>query len=95
MAIIGTFRKQPHEVLDYDFDYSEWLPEEDTIILATATADAGITLGNTIIDPITKKVVKQWVSGGVDTETYKIEITATTAGGRVKEVEFKIRVREY
>ena len=95
MAILGVFIKQPQEVLDYDFDYSEWLPVSDTIISATAVADAGITLGSTIIDPATQRVVKQWVSGGISGITYKIQITATTAGGRIKEVEFKIRVREY
>lgn len=95
MAILGTYIKQPHEVLDYDFDYSEWLPTADTIISTTVTADAGITLGSTIIDPATLRVVKQWVSGGSDNTTYKIQLTATTAGGRVKEIEFKIRVREY
>jgi ATP-dependent protease ClpP protease subunit len=95
MAILGVFIKQPHEVLDYDFDYSEWLPTSDIIVSTAAVADAGITLGSTIIDPATKQVVKQWVSGGADGTTYKIQITATTAGGRVKEIEFKIRVREY
>lgn len=95
MAILGVFVKQPHEVLDYDFDYSEWLPTADTIISTAVTADAGITLGSTIIEPSEKKVVKQWVSGGSDGVTYKVQITATTAGGRVKEIEFKIRVREY
>lgn len=95
MAILGVFIQQPHEVLDYDFDFSEWLPEADTIISATAVADPGITLGSTIIDPATQKIVKQWVSGGTSGVTYKIQITADTAGGRVKEVEFKVRVREY
>lgn len=95
MAILGTYVKQPHEVLDYDFDYSEWLPAADTIISTSVTADAGLTLGSTIIDPTTHRVVKQWVSGGTDNVTYKVQLTATTAGGRVKEIEFKVRVREY
>jgi len=95
MAILGTYIKQPHEVLDYDLDYSEWLPVADTIVSTTVTADAGITVGSTIIDPATQRIVKQWISGGADGVTYKIQVTATTAGGRVKEVEFKIRVKEY
>jgi hypothetical protein len=95
MAILGTFTQQPHEVLDYDFDYSEWISTGDTIVGAVATADAGITLGSTIIDSTTHKIVKQWVSGGTDGNVYKIQITATTAGGRVKEIEFKVKVREF
>lgn len=95
MALLGTFTQQPHEVLDYDFDYSEWISTGDTIIAAVATADAGLTLGSTIIDPTTDKIIKQWISGGTSGNVYKVQITATTAGGRVKEIEFKIKVREY
>lgn len=95
MAFLGTFTQQPSEILDYDLDFREWIPSGDTIVSVAATSDAGITLGSTIIDPTTLKIVKQWVSGGVTGTVYKIEVTATTAGGRVKQVEFKIRVREY
>jgi hypothetical protein len=94
MAILGTFIQQPNEVLDYDVDYSEWIPAGDVVLTATATADPGITLGDTLIDP-TGLVVKQWVSGGVNGETYKIQVSATTDEGRVKEAEFRIRIREY
>ena len=95
MALLGTFTQQPHEVLDYDFDYSEWIPSGDTIIAAVATADVGLTLGSTIINPVNHQVVKQWISGGTDGTTYKVQLTATTTGGRVKEIEFKIKVKEF
>lgn len=95
MAILGTFTQQPHEVLDYDFDYSEWISTGDIIVAAVATSDTGLTLGSTIIDPSTHKIIKQWISGGTDNNVYKVQIRATTAGGRVKEIEFKIKIREY
>lgn len=95
MAIIGSYIKQPREVLDYDVNFSEWIPTADYITSVTTNADAGITLGSTIIDPTTKKIVKQWVSDGTSGAIYKIQMLATTAGGRKKEVEFNITVREY
>lgn len=94
MPILGTFQQQPDEVLDYDFDFSTYLPTLDTLVSVSATADAGITLGDTVISP-TGKFIKQWVRGGTAGMAYKVEITATTAQGRVKQIEFKIKIREY
>ena len=31
MAILGTFTQQPNEVLDYDIDFSQWLPAADYV----------------------------------------------------------------
>lgn len=89
---LGKFIKEPADVLDYDVDFSEWIPSSDSIATATPTADTGITLGLTTI---TGNTVKQWVSGGTDGATYKITLTVTTTGGRTKQVEFHIKVKDY
>ncbi len=94
MAILGTFPKQPLERLDYDLDFQEWLPSGDLIVSATAVASTGITVETPLIDA-TQKVVKVWVTGGTTGVTYKIQVTATTAEGRVKEGEIRIKVRDY
>lgn len=96
MAILGTFIKQPADVVDYDVDFgTEWLPTGDKLASASASVTpSGLTLGSTIID-VTETVVKQWVSGGTAGTTYKVEITATTDAGRVKQVEFKVKLKEY
>lgn len=94
MAILGTYQKQPNDVLDYDIDFSRWIADSDLIISVVATADVGITLLTTTIVN-SGKSVKQWVSGGVSGVTYKIQIRATTSEGRVKEDEFKVKVKEY
>ena len=36
-----------------------------------------------------------FTSGGTDGETYKITVALTTTGGRVKQAEIKIKVKEY
>lgn len=93
MAILGTFPKQPLERLDYDIDFSEWLSVGDTIVNATVIAATGITAEAPLIDT-TQKVVKVWVTGGTSGVTYKVQVTATTSEGRIKEGEIRIKVKE-
>ena len=89
---LGYFRKQPVEVLDYDIDYSEWLTEGDNVESAIVeVAPNGLVVESVFInDPR----VKVWLSGGTDSVQYKVTVTATTAEGRVKQEEFKIRVKD-
>lgn len=96
--LLGTFNKQPSEVYDYDFDYSEWLTTKDNVascvvkVFPDDGADPqGLQIETvTVMDPI----VKIWVSGGVDRTTYKITLTTTTEDGRIKEDEIKIKVKD-
>jgi hypothetical protein len=96
--ILGTYSKQPGEKLDYDIDFSEWLPIGDTIQSNTVSVE--IAPDNTLVVTTpgvissTGKVVKVWVEAGTSGLTYQVNIVATTVGGRVKEVEFKVRVKE-
>lgn len=90
---IDMFNKQPGDTVDIDVDLSQWLPSSDTISNAIASADTGITLGANAINN-TLKVVKQWVSGGTTGNRYKVTLTITSAEGRVKEVEFYVKVKE-
>lgn len=88
---ITKIPKQPTEVLDYDFDYSAWLVITDEISAATITVPSGITLDSY---SFTDTVVKIWLSGGTDGETYKITCLVTTSAGRKKEKELRIKVKD-
>lgn len=90
--ILGNFTKQPIDVLDYDIDYSEWLTTNDNVENVNVTVEpSGLTVGNTFInDPR----VKIYLSSGANGTTYKITITMTTTDGRVKQDEFKLKVKE-
>ena len=89
---LGNFTKQPVEIIDYDIDYSEWLTAGDNVQGATVeVSPVGLTVESTFInDPR----VKIWVSGGTTGTTYKLTVTATTAYGRVKQDEFKVKVKD-
>lgn len=91
--MLGTHIQQPEEVKDYDIDYSDWLTSGDNVeSVDVAVNQAGLVAGPVYInDPF----VKIWVSGGVSGITYKVTVTTTTADGRVKQDEFKIKVKDY
>ena len=92
MPILETFTKQPSDVQDYDIDFSEYLDAlTDTAALAVVEAEPGITVVNHLI---LAKVVKVWLSGGTSGGRYKVTIRLTTTGGRTKEVEIRVLVRE-
>ena len=89
----GTFPKQPIEVIDYDLDYSDWLTPGDNVQSAQVTVSptGELTVDNVFInDPR----VKLWLSAGTHGTVYKLTVTMTTADGRVRQDEFKIRVRD-
>lgn len=92
--MLGILTKQPVDQLDYDLDFTEWLDDGDTITSAVAIVDP--VDGTLVIDSINiaSPVVKVWLSGGDNGKSYKIEVTATTTGGRIKEECFKIRVKD-
>lgn len=100
--ILAKFVKQPAEVLDYDIDFSEFLTEGDTIAStgdpptpiggSVVCSPAGLIIGSTFV--IQGTTIKQWLSGGVDGQKYKVTITMTSNAGRVKQVEFVVRVKD-
>lgn len=102
--ILGTFYKQPAETLDYDIDFAQFLADGDTLLstgnppvpspLDVSVSPSGLTLGGTFVVD-SGLTIKQWVSGGVNGGKYKITITATSNTGRVKQVEFVVRVKDY
>lgn len=90
--MLGVKRKQPGDTLDYDIDFGDWLVEGDSLVAATATASPdGLVIGDVERLP---PLVKVWLSGGVDGESYTVTVTVTTADGRVKTVNFNLRVSE-
>ena len=86
-----TFYKQPHDKLDYDVDYSDWLVGTDELVGATVTTDGDVTIESYTTN---SNFVKIWISGGTNGKTSKITCVAETADGRLKEKDFKIKVKE-
>ena len=93
-GLLGKFVKQPAEVLDYRFDFTEWLRDcQDTIADKQVDAFGDGALQVTQVDQLDGSVAAL-VAGGVNGKTYKLTCTITTAGGRKKEADIQIRIKE-
>ena len=73
--MVATFRKDPDEVLDYQFDWSEWLQSGETISTSTWEVETGITKDS---DTNTTTTTTIYLSSGTDGETYTITNTIET-----------------
>jgi hypothetical protein len=100
-----TFTKQPGERLAYDIDLTDWFQalidtdEIDTAALSVVSATdddpAGITASlNATLLGTPPTVIKVWVESGLDGVDYQLTVRATTIQGRIKEVDFRVRVKE-
>lgn len=87
----NRFIQDPAAVLDYQFDWSAWLPEGDTISEANVTADEGLEVSQ--LSHAGGKVTA-WVSGGVVGRTYLLTCSITTAGGRKDERTIRITIQD-
>ncbi len=74
-----SYIKDPDAVLDYQWDWSSWLPTGDTIASATVTAETGLTVGSY---SNTATAVTAWLSGGIVGESYNVTCRVVTANGR-------------
>ena len=81
--------KDPSAVLDYVFDWTEWLATVETITDHTITADTGITVDSST-ESDGKVIV--WLSGGTAGINYKVACLITTSAGRTDERTIWIKV---
>lgn len=100
MTILGRFDKQPAEVLDYQFDFTAWLSDRADTILGTPTVTSAVVKGVSVaalnISNISTAfgIVRFFASGGTTGCQYEITCTLTTPGGRTKQDEMVIAVKE-
>jgi hypothetical protein len=85
--------KDPSALLDYTWDWSEWLAEvTDTISSATVTVPDGLTRDGA--PTVGDTAVTQRVSGGTLDDTYTMVCQITTAGGLIDERSIYLTIRD-
>ena len=102
----NVFPKQPNDVLDYDVDMTDWfagIPTDNiqsVTISVSSTTEALPTLEvgplphpRYILMGANPVQFKLWLGGGTDGVDYVVTCVVLTEQDRVKEVEFKIKVR--
>jgi len=89
--VLTTFLKDPDSVLDYAFNWGEWLESGESINSHVITVENGITKddsGNSAT------AVTVWLSGGTAGTNYNIACKIVTTQGRTDERSVTIRCRE-
>jgi len=90
MAEANEFTKDPDAVLDYTWDWEDWL-DSDTISSSSVIVESGLTADS---DSNTTTTATVWLSGGTLGEDYKVTNRIVTAGSRTDDRTIIIKVRE-
>ncbi|MGW2206766.1 phage fiber-tail adaptor protein [Streptomyces sp. NPDC001774] len=85
------FVKDPSDVLDYEWDWSQWLGEGEEITDSVVSAADGVSLDSF---SHTATSVRAWLSDGDAGSTYKIVCQITTSQARVKQRTLQLRIEE-
>jgi hypothetical protein len=81
--------KDSDAILDYEFNYEEWLSPSEEIVSYVITASPGITVDS---DSNTTNKVTVWLSGGTAGVPYTVACKITTNQSRTDERTMTIRV---
>ena len=84
-------RKDPDDVLDYVFHWSDWLETGETLGSVAWDVPTGLTQDDDDVGATTATV---WLSGGTAGETYTVGCKVTTNTTRVCERSFRVLVAE-
>jgi len=85
---MNTYKKDPSAVLDYQFDWTDWLATSETIATKTITASTGLTVDSSTIGTGTVTV---WLSSGTAGTKYTVACLITTNQGRTDERSITIQ----
>ena len=100
MAILGKFKQQPADVLDYEFDYALWLADRDDSVKTQEVVSELVSGEGPDIDVSdvieSEGIVRYFASGGVDGSKHKVTCTVVTNNHppRTKQTEMIISVKE-
>lgn len=102
-----TFTKQPADILDYDVDMADWfssIPGDDIERVDISIASAAETEPTLIAGPLPHPAYvlmganptrfKIWLGGGTQYVDYVVTCRVYTAQDRLKEIEFRVKVRD-
>ena len=89
----SSFLKDPNAILDYKFDWSNWLEAGEIIASHVIVVSTGITKDSSSNDDDSVTV---WLSGGSAGVSYNVtcRITTDTLPARVEDRTMKIQVVE-
>lgn len=92
---IPRYSQDPNEYLDYEIDWSQWLPQGDTITESTFTADVGLDV-SVASHTTTATIVWVGITGGeaMIGQSFNVVNDIVTAEGRMAERSISIQVKQ-
>lgn len=96
MPLLGTFKQQVGEVMDYYIDYTEWFStRKDSPKQFDVEPVDGAELVEFSVDPATKmaRVILD-SNASVDGTSVKVTVHLTTTTDIVKEDDFVVKIKE-
>lgn len=87
----NVFDKDPNAILDYQWDWADWLAVGETISTAVFTVPTGLTLSS---QSNTTTTATAFLSGGTVDDGYKVTCRITTNQGRTEDRSIYLRCRE-
>lgn len=88
---MSIFVKDPEAVLDYGFDWSDWLATGETIVTSTWAVATGLTKTT---DSNSTEATTIWLTGGTVGASYVITNHITTSEGRADDRSHTIKVKD-
>lgn len=89
------YTKDPDAVLDYSIDWSDWLPDTDTITASTYTVVSDAADAVVVDDSsFTTTTTTVWLTGGVVGTKYTVTNHITTSAGRQDDRSLTISIKE-
>ena len=90
---MADFIKDPNAVLDYGFDWSDWLQSGETIVTSTWINPDGITINSS--SSLTESTVA-WISGGTAGKTYRLtnRVVTSNSPARTEDRTLTIEVQD-
>ncbi|MFE0101177.1 hypothetical protein [Streptomyces sp. NPDC059009] len=89
-VVIPTYLKDPDAVLDWIWDWSDWLAPGETIVTSVFTVGAGLDLDSSSHNTTSATA---WLSGGAPGSPYTVANRITTSASRTDERSIVIRVK--
>lgn len=87
----NVFDKDPNALLDYQWDWSDWLADGETITSAVIDVPDDLTLDH---QDDAATTVTAWLEGGTDGEGYQVTCSIVTSAGREDDRSIYLRCRE-
>jgi len=89
----ALFTKDPHAIMDYSVDWSDWLNSTDTINSSTWITASGITASSSSVDS-SNKITTVRLQGGTANGQYRVTNRITTTAGLQTDRSIYIMVEE-